>query len=455
MENNFRWLEKTGLVILVLLFFIWPIPRTISLRDLLLVFTLCVFGYLAWRRGEVGRAIRDIAPPIGILMALTIWMYVVAFFISPETSWALDEIQSQWLRGLASLAAGILIAAAAKPRADLGRQVLLAVFIALLVHVVYVDAMALYQWPQDWRQGGDFTRITGFAGGSDKSNYVTNTLFCFVFADLLIRRLRGKNLMPVGNGVLWAALVLTLFSMFAERMRNGVTVFVLLLVATALFYLLGRKSRISKTASMMSAAAMLVIALGGFALAVFIKPTQNTISVRNLLDTTAIAWDTENHKAWQDEKKYGLPTLPSGETVDPSLYQRVAWFKQGLLLVAEHPLGVGFGRNAFGHGLKAKYGEGGGHSHSGMLDFTIGTGVPGTLLWLAFLASLAVPAYRRYRAAHDAVAALLLLLLLDFGARMFLDSVIRDHMLQQFMLLVGFASVIMTRGTQEKERSSA
>lgn len=455
MKNSFRWPEITGLVILALLFFIWSIPRTISLRDLLLVLVLCVFGYLAWRRGEVGRAIRHVALPAGILTALTIWMYVVAFFISPETSWSLDELQSQWLRGLASLAAGILIAATAGPRADLGRQAWLAVFVALLVHAAYVDAMALYQWPQGWRQGSGFSRISGFAGGSDKSNYVTNALFCFVFADLLIRRLRGKNLLPVDNGVLWAALALTLLSMFAERMRNGVIVFVLLLVATALFYLLGRKSRISKTALTMSAAALCVIALGGFALAVFIKPAQNPISVRNLLDTAAIAWDTENYKSWQNEQKYGLPTLPSGATVDPSLYQRVAWFKQGLLLVAEHPLGIGFGRNAFGHGLKAKYGEGGGHSHSGMLDFTIGSGVPGTLLWLAFLASLAVMAYRRYRAARSAAAVLLLLLLLDFGARMFLDSVIRDHMLQQFMLLVGLASVIMMRGTQGKERSSA
>mgnify|MGYP001608157375 CR=1 FL=1 len=197
--------ELIGLVLLGLLVFVMPLPRTISPRDLLLVLVLLFFGYFAWR-GGIGAAIRGISPPVGILMALTIWMYVVALFISPETSWALDEIQSQWLRGLVSFAAGILIATAAGPRADLGRKALLAVFIALLVHAAYVDAMALYQWPQDWMQGGDFTRISGFAGGSDKSNYVTNTLFCFLFADLLIRRLRGKNLLPVDNRALWAAL---------------------------------------------------------------------------------------------------------------------------------------------------------------------------------------------------------------------------------------------------------
>ncbi len=447
--------ELIGLVLLGLLCFVLPLQRTISLRDLLLVSVLLCFGYLAWRRGGAGAVMRGISPPVAILVALTIWMYVVAFFISPETSWSLDEIHSQWLRGLASFAAGILIATAARPRADLGQKAWLAVFIALLVHAAYVDAMALYQWPQGWEQGGDFTRIRGLAGGSDKSNYVTNALFCFLFADLLMRRLRAKNLLPLDNGALWAAFVLTFLSMFAVRLRNGVIVFVLLLVVTALLYLQARKSRVRKTALTASAAALLVIALAGFALAVLIKPVENPISVRNLLDTAAIAWDTENYKSWQDDKKYDLPTLPNGETVDASLYQRVAWFKQGLLLVAEHPLGIGFGRNAFGHGLKAKYGEGRGHSHSGMLDFTIGAGVPGTLLWLAFFASLAVPAYRRYRAARSAAAVLLLLLLLDFGARMFLDSVIRDHMLQQFMLLVGLASAMALSATPGKERSSA
>ena len=48
-----------------------------------------------------------------------------------------------------------------------------------------------------------------------------------------------------------------------------------------------------------------------------------------------------------------------------------------------------------------------------------------------------------------------MLLLLDFGARMVVDSVIRDHMLQQFMFLVSLAAVMMVAEGPEKRKPSA
>jgi O-antigen ligase len=174
-----------------------------------------------------------------------------------------------------------------------------------------------------------------------------------------------------------------------------------------------------------------------------------------LAGTVSIAWDTEHYKAWQDNGRDGWPKLPSGERVDDSAYQRIAWLKEGLLLFKEHPYGIGFGRDAFGHGLKAKYGQGGGHSHSGLLDMAIGLGIPGVLLWLVFFSSLASVAGRQYRANRNYAALLLLLLLTDYGARMVLDSVIRDHMLQQFMFLAGLAAVMMVTGDPAKRNAPA
>lgn len=451
-----KQVEIISLIILGLLLFLMPLPRSISLRDLLLFLVLVCCAYLAWRRaGGIDIALRDMALPVGILVALTTWMYGVAFFISAETSWSLEEIHSQWFRGLASFAAGMLAATVARQSADFGKKATLALFIALLAHVVYVDAMAFYQWSPTLIHGGDFKRISGLAGGSDKSNYVTNALFCFLFAEALSRRLYAKNFLEIDNKALWTAFALTFLSMFAERMRNGVIVFVLLLVLTALFYLQAQKNRARKMALRANILGVLFMVIGGLVLAIFIKPVSNPVSVGNLLGTAVIAWDTEKYKAWQDEPKYGLPKLPNGDTVDGSLYQRVAWFKEGLLLIKDNPLGVGFGRNAFGHGLKAKYGVGRGHSHSGMLDFTIGVGIPGMLLWLGFFVSLVLIAYKRYRASHHPATLLLIFLLFDFGARMFLDSVIRDHMLQQFMLLVGFSGILMMTKTVKQAKSSA
>ena len=441
-----------GVVLLGLLFFVFPIPRTISLRDLLLLLALLTFGYVTWRNEQRHENLRALIVPATLLALFTAWMYGVALFVSPETAWSLDEIGSQWLRALAALAAGVAVAVAVKKDSGLERKALLVIFAALLLHVLIVDILAVKQWSQDLMAQREFGRISGLAGGPDKSNYLTNLLLCFLLAESLYRLLRKKRMLPFGNVLLGSAVGVALFSMFAERMRNGVAVFALMLLIAGLLWLLAQKSRLRKTGFVAGAAALAVITLGGLGLAVAIKGGSG---LKKLIETVPIAWDTEHHRGWLDEKKYGLPLLSTGETVDPSAYQRIAWLKQGLLIIGEHPLGIGFGRNAFGHGLKAKYGEGGGHSHSGLLDLAIGTGVPGTLLWLGFFVSLMRLAWKRARATHSHAAILLMLMLLDFGARMFLDSVIRDHMLQQFLFLTGVAAVMMVTEGPEKRKASA
>jgi O-antigen ligase len=441
-------LEIAALALLGLLFFVWPMPHTVSVRDLLLVLNLCLFGYLAWRRGWPRQSFRQLLLPASALAALTAWMYLVAFFISPETSWSLDEISSQWIRALLALSAGALVAIAVKKESGLVQKTLFVIFVALMLHVVYVDLEALNIWLHDQ----NLERLAGLTEGPDKSNYLTNLLFCFLLTESFSRIFHKKRTLPFGDGILTAALALAVISMIVERTRNGIIVLVLMLLALGVLYLLEQRKRLKKTAIMGGIAAMLMVVIVGLGLVV---AARQSLTLNNLVATVSIAWDTEHYKAWQNDGRDGWPMLPTGETVDTSAYLRIAWLKEGLLLFQAHPYGIGFGRNAFGHGLKAKYGAGGGHSHSGLLDLAIGTGVPGTLLWLGFFVSLMRLAWKRSRTAHNHAAILLMLLLLDFGARMFMDSIIRDHMLQQFMLLVGFTSVIMTSGTQGKERSTA
>ena len=128
--------------------------------------------------------------------------------------------------------------------------------------------------------------------------------------------------------------------------------------------------------------------------------------------------------------------------MDWSNYMRLARMKAGVDLTLENPWGVGFGRNAFGHAVMKKYGESSSHSHSGLIDLAVGTGIPGTLLWIGFLASLATLGWRSFRRTQDYCALALLLLVTGYGTRMVLDSTIRDHMLQMFLFLAAFLAVI-------------
>lgn len=441
-------LALLGVVLLGLLFLAFPIPRTISLRDLLLLLALLVFGYIAWRNRRRHENPRALVVPAALLAGLTVWIYFVAFFVSPETGWSLGETNSQWLRGVMALLLGAMAALATGGEAGPRRKLLLAVLVPLLLHVLYVDFAAV----KILMQHQPLDRLGGLTEGPDKSNYLTNMAFAFLFTELFFRLVHGRRILPFGNAVLGAVTVATLLSVPVERMRNGIIALVVMLLAVGVLYLATRRGRLKRTAHVGIVLAMILVAVGGLGIAATAK--QST-SLRNLIATIPIAWDTEHYKAWQDEKKYGWPVLPSGETVDPSAYQRIAWFKEGLILVGEHPLGIGYGRNAYGHGIKAKYGEGYGHSHSGLLDLTIGIGVPGALLWLGFLVSLISLAWRHYRSAGNYAAVLLLLVLIDFSIRMLVDSVIRDHMLQQFMLLAGLAAVLTVAGAPAKRKPSA
>ena len=432
--------EIAGLAILGLLFFIWPVPHTVTLRDFLLLLNLPVFGYLAWVRGGWRDALRGLRVPLLMLAGLALWMYFVAFFISPETAWSLDEIASQWVRGFAALLIGAFVAIAARENASLTRGALAVLVTVLVLHILYVD----FQAARGLFMPGPLDRMAGLTEGPDKSNYLTNLLFGFLLAELFLRIVTGQRVLPLSRSVFVALLSLAALSVFAERTRNGIITLVLMLLLLAWFYLRARRDRLDKLALSAGVVAMVAILLGGAALVVTARKSSG---LDKLADSIAIAWDTEHHRAWLDGNRHGWPKLPDGEPVDDSVYLRVAWFKEGLLLVRDHPLGIGFGRNAFGHGLKAKYGKGEGrHSHSGLLDLAIGLGVPGVLLWLGFFASLANVAWRRQRAGPNYATILLLLLLTDYGVRMLLDSVIRDHMLQQFMFLTGLTSVMMITG---------
>lgn len=438
-------IEIVGLAMLSILFFVWPVPHMVSVRDLLLATNLLGFGYLAWRQGRPREVWHALSMPVVILLALTAWMYAVVFFVFPENTWSLGEIESQWWRALGATLAGTFAALAVREKPGLTRGLLAALLIALVVHIMYVDFQAV----RGLFAPGPLDRMAGLTEGPDKSNYLTNILFGFLLADLFFRVAYRQRVLPLSRAAFAAVLALAAFSVIAERTRNGIITLVLMLLLLGWLYLRERRKRLNRLALSAGIAAMIAILIGGAALVVTARQSS---SFDKLADTIAIAWDTEHYKAWQDNGPHGWPTLPDGTPVDDSVYLRIAWFKEGLLLVRDHPLGIGFGRNAFGHGLTAKYGKGTGHSHSGLLDMAIGLGIPGVLLWLGFFASLAVLAWRYGRARANYAAILLLLLLTDYGVRMVLDSVIRDHMLQQFLFLAGLAAVMTTAPGPEKRK---
>lgn len=428
-------IEIAGLLLVALLFFVWPIPHTITLRDILLLSAFLWCGWCLYHQPSSGWMMALKVPAL-IYVALSAWILVNALFISAESLSSLDEVRGQWLKGFVALVVGAWAGATFGRDADGASRLLTVIALVLAVHVLYIDFIALSNLIRHGTLGHRFEVFGG--DGPDKSNYLTNILLIFLFAEILCRVTYGRRTLRLGNPVLGVLMLAALLSENVTGMRNGVIELTLILVIITVIFVMENHWRISRT-----------VLTAGVALLLLIPATLGYFSYKNdprwhtLIETVPVAWDTDTHKAWLNERKYELPKLSDGSMVESSAYLRIAAIKEGSRLVIEHPLGIGYSRNAFGHALQQKYGEVSmGHSHSGLVDLAIGTGLPGLLLWLGFLVTLVVTAWRYFRRTKAYAPLLLMLVIGGYGARMVVDSVIRDHMMQQVLFVIGMLAVM-------------
>jgi hypothetical protein len=423
-----------GLGLIALLFLVWPIAHTTSLRELLLWSGLVLFCRLTWNSRPHAFSV-SLRLPFGFFFGLTLWLIVVALLVSAETAWSLEEIQGQWLKGVAALVLGGCAGLVAI-RDETARSWLPSVLVApLAVYVIYSDLPLL----SAVIQGGTVPlRLPVLGSGPDKANYVTNLFLAFVLAEMYLRAHDGRRTLRVNSTVLGALFLFGLLAEYANSMRNGMAELVVLILLLALLFLVERVHRLSPyKVFVVSGALIVIIGIAGV-VSYRSDPRWQTFS-----DTVTVAWDIDKYEHWRDPAVRGYPQLSDGRPVEASAYLRVTALRSGFRLIVANPLGIGFGRNAYGHALNAQYGDRGlGHSHSGMVDLAIGAGIPGAILWLVFLASLFVIGWRRFRESREYAPLLLMLVVTGYGFRMLVDSVIRDHMLQQFLLLAGLLAVM-------------
>jgi len=367
---------------------------------------------------------------------LTAWLLFQASFIAIDSFWALGEVKGQWINSMIAFAVASFLGLYSLNRGMKFQQSLYVVlFLALFLHVVYVDVVAIGDYI---RAGGGFARVSGLAEGPHQANYVTNMLFAFLVAEVIMRFRTGRHLLPVGQTTLVLFFLLTGLSFLFEGMRNGLmSVIAMLLVAVALTSVDKENyNRRGKWVGLLLLMVSLVI-FAGYS----IKHDRRWSS---LFDTIPIALDTENNNFWLNHKKYTPPVLPDGDVVNLSNYLRIAWAKEGIKMVIEHPLGVGYGRESFAQGLMPKYGERALlHSHSGLLEMAIGGGIPGFILWLLFIMLLVIYSYRAFRRGIGFPASFALLYTGCFFARSIVDFNTKNHVLVTFFFLIGLMAMLI------------
>lgn len=474
-------LQYALIVAIGILFFIWPVPHTIAVRYWMICFS-SIFLIVLYSRQKFSFFEHPAVKKFGYILAgLTLWFYVLALFISKETAWSIRELNGQWLVSLVCFAAGLGAPFATKDK----NKIFFVIFAALAVHIVYIDlsgirifvdadlkeASAYYFFVRSDANvtelakilqnggfyhalsdaggpfgGAFFKRLPGLTEGQDKANYLTNFMLAILMVESIYRLIVKKRVLPVDNFALTCAFVVTIFSLYLEATRFGAIGFLFMLITLAILVAFTLRGSIS-TKKLSSIMVIAILTVGTFATINF-NSDKRWDSLR---ENFTVAMDLENNKAWIDHTVHPYPTLSGGAQADPSNYERPAWIKAGLVMMVENPLGVGYGRSAFGHAIVDKYGYGnkGKHAHSGIIDLGVGTGFIGVFGWMAFVIGLSffgVKNFIRYRSYYGLI---LFFIAGGYFFRMIFDSTIRDHMLEQFMFLAGLFLALTVREIEE------
>ena len=423
---------RTRLVLLAGLLLVWPVPHSIALRNLILgVLFLGALFAADWAR--VGWFIlRPMRTPNMFCAAFTVWILLVAAFISPHPWWSLGEIEGQWIMALLTMLTGLAISLSRNPADMLG--VMVVVVAMFVLEVLAVDGQGVWLaiqngvWPH-------WARLGGLTAGPGKASYETNFLLSALVAEVTLR-MEGRRTFPVPSWALGILLALAALSVDLEAMRNELFDLAVFLGFAAWIGYKVNRDRVSRGGMAgLILGFLLVIGLGILDLAA--DPRWKT-----LWATVPIALNTSGHLYWLNMARFPIPHLPNGQVVSQSNYLRIAWIKEGLEAIVRNPWGVGYGRSAFAHAIKAKFGaisRVNGPNDS-LLDIAVGTGVIGVTLWLGWFFSLGRMMAARINDAADSsafAARFLFLVVLSFGVRMAVDSDMQNYTLEQFCFMIG------------------
>jgi hypothetical protein len=439
---------------LFLFLFVLPIPSTQSIRYISFSILLLSSIYIFYKNKFYNNSIfseKEFLTIKYIYIILTIWLIIGYIFVSDFSSNVLKELKGQWGLPLLSFLLGYIIMINLKNINNKYfnlKQILLIVFIALFLHIVYLDLFELHYYLDT---KNIITRISGLLASPDRANMLTNLLLALLVTEIIYRIRTNKDFLPISNFLLGFFTFLTILSSAFEGMRNGV-VAILFMSTTAIFFTFYKNKII--TLKLKVSIAIFLIGLLGIPFSYNIKHDKRWES---LIETVPIALDTKNNKYWFDSDKYSLPKLSNGEDVNESNYDRIAWFKAGLMLSFEKPFGIGYQRNSFGKALFLKYGphHANSHAHSSFIEWLLAMGYIGVILWIVLIIYITILCFRYFKRYNSYFSIFLFYVIMGTMARAVVDTNMRDHMFLTFMFFVGFSLVGMFYEKKEFEANSS
>ena len=412
MSRRAEWLMAAWLAAVV---FVFPITHTVALRNVLLL--TGVVALLSACRHALPRPAPWLKPAAWCLAALTAWIALHSVAVAPAPTLALDQFRANWLMPLLIGAIGAW-AAAQLPRGRASQ----AVVAALGAHMLW-----LLGWQfKLWLVAGAWPfKATPF-GSYDFQGTLNSFFLALLVADRLGWALARCSPLALGPRTAWALLLLSLVADLALQSRNS-TVITLSILLTASLALLNARSRHWR---------IVVVAMGLVAL-LGVGSLKVDTRWQGLRESFSFGWSSTD-LYWMTDEAAIQPVTPSGTKLEESAYLRAAWARQAIDFIAEHPMGIGFGHESFGRAMEMKYAYPGmGSSHSGWLDFALGTGLAGLALLLATAAAALGGGWKRFRERQDGEALLLAFFVGGYILRCLLDGHLSGWRLGLFAFIVG------------------
>jgi O-antigen ligase len=431
--------EKFLLLSVVLLLLIYSLPNLMAVQKTL-IFTAALFSFKVFWNAFLQKEVK-LKAVVGIFFALHIWMIFVALFFSSDVVASLSEWKGQWLPTSLSFFIGMSLAITImRARFDNPVSVVALVILIPLSAFVFIHDLVVLWNIISKKTFYAFEYGYGITDHRATIGYVITLIEPLLIADVLRRVSQHDPFLKIPSWLAASILALSFFALIAATARNGLLILILAFVLASIIML--TELRKVYTARRIFTFSMVALVFLSAFLLIFIKSDSRW---QNFIETIPVAWDIDrdtlwlkSDTLWLSKDRNLLPITSSGQPVELSAYSRIAWAHEGWRMLLDHPWGTEISRYSFQKLVLEKYGTAGmAHSHNSWIDFGLNVGFLGLLLWAGFLFMLARMGWREWKQYGQPMGMALFLLTLLFSIRGFLDSIFRDHIIGQFMLVAG------------------
>lgn len=451
-KNLYRNFLNATAIIVSTLIFVWPLSGTITLR-LVLLLLLFLFTSVLCNRAICSSFIQHIVSKkqFKVLLILTLAVLLSTTLNSESNTIAnIKVFASQWMVGVSCFVIGCFLAIIAHEHECLEKILFTGIFISMLLQVILSDlfgvAYTFYYQIYPYRQASfldivpniyqviysnNWSLLINSTGAPDKMSYICNILMAITIPEIISRHFANRNI-NASNFIVFSAVFFVLIAMFWLKIRNGNVSLILIFTLCIAAY----KSKISLNIFVKNSR------LKYYILAVFVLCATFVINDKRWekLGETAKVVITNDDLKWTEPRE-SWPKLNGGENVDVSAFERFSWIKIGLKLSLDNPFGVGYSKSSFGTALQSSY-EGVAqfkdyHSHSGIIDFLLSNGYIPTFLLIVFFCMMLQFAAAGFKDGNIFLGLSLLCIVSDYLLRSIVDSILRDHMLHEFLFITG------------------